>query len=114
MVFTCIWYGTTKSEPKLFLEPLYREFEIVVKGILVDIPTETSGKISNIIKGILIAGTFYLPARCLVSGTGKYVCDKYFKSSETFKTACGENVWKFIYSTKIIQVDLLEIMQVLR
>ena len=87
MVFACIWYGTTKPEPMLFLESLYREFEIVVKRILVDIPTETSGKISKITKGILIAGTFYLPARCLVSGTGKYGCVKYFKSSETFKTA---------------------------
>ena len=76
------------GQPKLFLESLYREFEIVVKGILVDIPTETSGKIWKIIKGILIAGTFYLPARCLVSGRGKYRCVKYFKSSETFKTAC--------------------------
>ena len=43
MVFAGIWYGTRKPEPTLFLEPLYREFEIMKKGILVDIPTETSG-----------------------------------------------------------------------
>ena len=68
MLFAGIWYGTRKPEPNFFLEPLYREFEIMEKGILVDIPAETSGSISKIIKGILIAGTFDLPARCLVSG----------------------------------------------
>ena len=46
MVFAGIWYGTRKPEPTLFLEPLYREFEIMEKEILVDIPTETSGTIS--------------------------------------------------------------------
>ena len=46
MVFAGIWYGTRKPEPTLFLEPLYGEFEIMEKEILVDIPTETSGTIS--------------------------------------------------------------------
>ena len=78
IVFAGMWYGTKKPEPTLFLQPLYREFEITEKGILVDIPTETSGTISKRIKGTLVAGTFDLPARCLVSGSvqfnGKWLC----------------------------------------
>ena len=97
MVFAGIWYRTRKPEPTLFLEPLYREFEIMEKGILVDIPTETSGNISKLIKGVLIAGTFDLPARCLVSGSVqfnvKYGFVKFFESVESFKTAGGGNFW---------------------
>ena len=107
-------YRTSKPEPTLFLEPLYRAFQIAEKGILVDIPTKSSDTISKIMTGILIAGIFCLPARCLVSGRGKYGCVKYFQSGETFKTACGGNVWKIVSSTKMILVDLLEIMEVLR
>ena len=55
-----------------------------------------------VIKGILIAGTFDLPARYLVSGSvqlnGKYGCAKYFQSGESFKTASGGNVWIYPFN----------------
>ena len=102
MVFSGIWYGTKKPKPTLFWELLYREFEIVEKGILVNIPTETSGTISKIIKGILIAGTFDLPGRYSVSGSvqfnGKYGCVKCFQGGESFKTASGGNVWIYPFN----------------
>ena len=71
-----------------------------------------------VIKGILIAGTFDLPARYLVSGSvqlnGKYGCAKYFQSGESFKTASGGNVWIYLFNTKMILADPLEIIQALR
>ena len=67
MVLPGISYRTSKPEPTLFLEPLYRAFQIVEKGILVDIPTKISDTISKIMKTILIAGTFCLPARKVFS-----------------------------------------------
>ena len=95
-----VWDKETR--PTLFLEPLYRELEIMEKGILVDIPIEKSGKISKIIKVILIAGTFDLPARCLVSGSiqfnGKYGCVKCFQSGASFKTASGGTVWIYLFN----------------
>ena len=61
-----------------------------------------SGKISKIIKVILIAGTFDLPARCLVSGSiqfnGKYGCVKCFQSGASFKTASGGTVWIYLFN----------------
>ena len=56
------------------------------------------------VKAILVAGTFGLPARCLVSGTvqfnGKYGCMKCFQTGESCTTATGGHVWHYSFNNE--------------
>ena len=83
-------------EPPLFLGPLYKEFEIMKKRILVEIPTIGGGTIFKMFKVILIAKAFYLPTWCLVLGNawfnGKYGCVKCIYRGESFESVRGGNL----------------------
>ena len=88
IIFAGIWYSSKKPEASLFLKPLYKELKDLKEGIKVSIPTaDTDTYSSKLIKAILIAGTFDLSARCLISGTvqfnGKYGCIKCLQQGES-------------------------------
>ena len=75
----------------IVLEPLHKELKLLKEGMKVNIPTaDTDTYSSKLIKAILIAGTFDLPARCLISGTvqfnGKYGCIKCLQQGERRKS----------------------------
>ena len=98
IVFAGIWYSSKKPEAALFLEPLYKELKLLNEGLKVNIPTaDTDTYSSKLVEAILIAGTFDLPARCLISGTvqfnWKYGCIKCLQQVESHKTEKGRNVW---------------------
>ena len=103
IIFAGIWYSSKKPEAALFLEPLYKELKLLKEGIKVNIPTaDTDTYSSKLIKAILIAGTFDLPARCLISGSvqfnGKYGCIKCLQQGESHKTEKGGNVWIYPFN----------------
>ena len=103
IIFAGIWYSSKKPEAALFLEPLYKELKLLKEGIKVNIPTaDTDTYSSKLIKAILIAGTFDLPARCLISGSvqfnGKYGCIKCLQQGESHKTKKGGNVWIYPFN----------------
>ena len=97
IIFAGIRYSSKKPEAALFLEPLYKELKLLKEGIKVNIPAaNTDTYFSKLIKAILIAGNFDLPARCLISVTvqfnGKYGCIKCLQQGESRKTEKGGNV----------------------
>ena len=80
MLFAGLWYSSRNLEASLFLETLYREpKKIFEKGIQVQIYTN-SGFINRTCRCLLLAGTFDIPARSLVTETvqfnRKYGCIK--------------------------------------
>ena len=96
IIFAGMWYSTKKPDPSIFLELLYRELKILEKDANVIVPLDGIGLVPKVIKVILIAGTFNLPARCLVSDTtqfnGRHGCIKCYQEEESCKTAKGGNV----------------------
>ena len=86
-------------------------------GVTVKVPISTGSHISKLVKAILIAEPFDLPARCLVSGTvqfnGKQCCIKRLQTGESCTAAKGGYIWGFTPSIMKIQNDHLEIMKVL-
>ena len=96
IIFAGMWYSTKKPDPSIFLELLYRELKILEKDANVIVPLDGIGLVPKVIKVILIAGTFDLPARCLVSDTpqfnGRHGCIKCYQEGESCKTAKGGNV----------------------
>ena len=79
-----------------FLEPLYKELKILRDGVTVNI--------SKLVKAILIAEPFDLPARCLVSGTiqfnGKHGCIKCLQTGESCTAAKGGYIWVYPFSNE--------------
>ena len=67
------------------------------------VPLYGIGIAPKVIKAILIAGTFDLPAHCLVSGTTQFSqrhgCIKGNQEGKSCKTAKGGNVWICPYKT---------------
>ena len=89
MVFAGMWYGTIKSEPSIFLEPLYHELKTLENGVTLKVRLNDSKHGSKLVRVFLIAGTFDLPARSLVTGTiqfnGKYGCIKCYQEGGSTK-----------------------------
>ena len=104
MLFAGIWYSSKNPEASLFLEPLYKELKLLRNGVTVKVPISKGSHISRLVKAILIAGTFNLPARCLVSSTvqfnGKYGCIKCFQIGESCTTAKGGHVWVYPFNNE--------------
>ena len=103
IIFAGIWYSSKKPEAALFLEPLYKELKLLKEKIKVNIPAANRDDYSSkLIKAILIAATFDLPARCLISGTlqfnGKYGCIKCLQQGESHKTEKGGKVWIYPFN----------------
>ena len=103
MLFAGLWYSSKKPEASLFLEPLYRELKILEKGIEVQIYTN-NGFINTICRCLLLARTFDVPARSLVTETvqfnGKYGCIKCYQEGKCCKTKKGGNVWVCPYAVE--------------
>ena len=85
-------------------------------GVTVKVPISTGSHISKLVKAILIAEPFDLPARCLVSGTvqfnGKQCCIKCLQTGESCTAAKGGYIWVYPFNNEN-QNDHLEIMKVL-
>lgn len=67
MILKGMWYSTKKLDPSIFLEPLYHELKILEKFVNVIVSLDRIDLVPKVIKAIMIAGTFDLPAHCLVS-----------------------------------------------
>ena len=73
-------------------------------GVTVKVPISTGSHISKLVKAILIAEPFDLPARCLVSGTvqfnGKQCCIKCLQTGESCTAAKGGYIWVYPFNNE--------------